>query len=83
MSNKTKALEKLGSTPAQYRGEETANTLEEGIDYGIVILPPVQGDSSTEIDSYPADYIAYSQDRLRDYKREHGELPRYSKDKEA
>ena len=82
MSNKTKALEKLGSTPAQYREEETASKLEEGIDYGVVILPPVIGESNEEIDSYPQGYIEYAQDRLREYKAEHGELPKYSRGKE-
>lgn len=38
------------------------------------------GETSEEIDSCPADYIEYAQDRLREYKREHEELPRYAKE---
>lgn len=45
---------------------------------GVVILPPVIGDTSAEIDSYPADYVEYCLQREREYKRTHGELPRYT-----
>lgn len=80
MTDKTRALEKLASTPAQYNEERDSTQPIEGIDYGIVVLPPVMGETNEEIDSYPADYIEYAQDRLREYKREHGELPRYAKE---
>ena len=79
MDRKTRALEKLADIPEHYREEATEPTAVEGIDYGVVILPPVLDETSPEIDSYPADYIEYAQDRLRAYKEEHGELPRYSK----
>lgn len=81
--HKVKALEKLADTPAPYREETTASgKSEEGIDYGVVILPPVIDESNPEIDSYPEDYIQYAQERLREYKAEHGELPKYKRDKE-
>lgn len=40
-----------------------------------VILPPVDGHANPEMESYPADYVEYAQERLRAYQREHGELP--------
>lgn len=45
---------------------------------GVIILPPVIGDTSEEIDSYPADYVEYCIQREREYKRTHGDLPRYT-----
>lgn len=45
---------------------------------GVVILPPVIGDTSAEADSYPADYVEYCLQREREYKRIHGDLPRYT-----
>ncbi len=80
MTDKTKALEKLAEAPARYQEEATTDSKAvEGIDYGIVVLPPVLDEHNKELDSYPADYIEYAQDRLRAYKEEHGELPKYSK----
>lgn len=61
----------------RYKEPEQAVEGEEGIDYGLIILPPKEGATSPELDSYPADYIEYAQERLRAYKREHGELPQY------
>lgn len=80
MKDKTRALEKLASTPAQFKEERESTQPIEGIDYGIVVLPPVMGESNEELDSYPEGYIEYAQDRLRAYKEENGELPRYSKE---
>lgn len=42
---------------------------------GIIILPPIAGDTNAELDSYPQDYIEYSMQRMEQYKKEHGELP--------
>lgn len=84
--NKTKALEKLANTPAHFT-EERDNTqqeeAEEGIDYGVLILPPVLDEHNEELDSYPDEYIEYVQDRLKDYKEEHGELPKYVRDRQT
>lgn len=44
---------------------------------GVIILPPIIGESNTEVDSYPADYIEYSLNRMKEYKKEHGELPEW------
>lgn len=49
---------------------------------GVVILPPIIGDSNTEVESYPADYVEYSLNRMKEYKKEHGELPEWEQDKE-
>lgn len=77
--SKTKALEKLAEVPAHFQEEATTEQAVEGIDYGIVVLPPVLDEHNEELESYPEDYIHYAQDRLRAYKEEHGELPKYSK----
>ncbi len=80
MTDKTKTLERLlTEKPELLQEEATADTALEGVDYGVVVLPPVLDESNPEVDSYPADYIEYAQDRLRAYKKEHGELPKYSK----
>lgn len=78
--NKTKALEKLANTPAHFTEERDNTQPTEGIEYGVLILPPVIGESNEELDSYPDDYIEYAQDRLRAYKEDHGELPHYAKE---
>lgn len=68
------------ATKRETQGEAPTGTqAEDGIDYGIVILPPVMDEHNPEMESYPADYIEYAQDRLRDYKREHGELPKWER----
>lgn len=51
---------------------------EEGIDYGVVILPPIMGTENEVIDNYPAEYIERSQEKLRAYKKENGSLPHYT-----
>jgi len=63
--------------PVKYEApEETAAAQpQEGIDYGLIILPPVDGSTNPEMEPYPADYVEYAQERLRAYQREHGELP--------
>lgn len=76
---KTKVLEMLADTPEPLREEATEATATEGIDYGVVIIPPILDEASPERDSYPADYVEYCKDRLRAYKEENGELPKYSK----
>lgn len=75
----TRALEMLADTPEPRREEATVDTALEGVDYGVVIIPPILGESNPEIDSYPADYLEYCKDRMRAYKEENGELPKYSK----
>lgn len=75
----TKALEMLADTPEPLREEATVDTTLEGVDYGVVIIPPILDEASPERDSYPADYVEYCKDRLRAYKEENGELPKYSK----
>lgn len=50
---------------------------QEGIEYGVVIIPPVYGQTNEEVDGYPSDYVMYVQERLRKYVTEHGELPVY------
>ena len=50
---------------------------EEGIDYGVIIIPPQEGQHNEEAESYPKDYIKYCQGRMREYKRREGELPRW------
>lgn len=77
--HKTKVLEMLADTPEPLREEATEATATEGIDYGVVIIPPILDEASPERDSYPADYVEYCKDRLRAYKEENGELPKYSK----
>lgn len=59
------------------KGQSKEAEAQEGIDYGVVVLPPVMGTENAEVDSYPADYIEYCQDRLRAYKEKTGELPKY------
>lgn len=69
--------------PLKYEApEKTAAAAEpqEGVDYGVVILPPVDGSTNSEIESYPADYVEYAQERLRAYQRERGELPAWELD---
>ena len=44
---------------------------------GVIILPPIMGDTSAEIDQYPADYVEYCLQREREYKRINGEYPKY------
>ena len=64
--------------PLKYEApEETATAAEpqEGVDYGVIILPPIEGSTNPEMESYPADYVEYAKERLRDCQREHGELP--------
>ena len=63
--------------PLKYEAPEetTAAEPQEGIDYGVIILPPVDGHANPEMESYPADYVEYAQERLRAYQREHGERP--------
>lgn len=63
--------------PAVASERDTAGT--EGIDYGLIILPPIDGEYSEEMSGYPADYIEYAQGRLRDYKEQHGTLPTWEK----
>ena len=52
---------------------------EDGIDYGLIILPPIEGEYSEEMSGYPQDYIEYAQGRLRFYKEQHGELPTWER----
>ena len=66
--------------PISYEEPKESTGAEEGIDYGIVILPPVDGETSGEVEIYPADYLEYCQDRLRSYKAENGELPKWERD---
>lgn len=66
------------ATKKEAQGETTTQA-ENGIDYGIVILPPIDGDTNPEMESYPADYVEYARDRLREHKREHGELPKWER----
>ena len=77
--HKTKVLEMLADTPEPLREEATEATATEGIDYGVVIIPPKLDDHNEELDSYPADYLEYCKDRMRAYKEANGELPKYSK----
>ncbi len=55
--------------------EITAAEPQEGVDYGVIILPPVDESTNPEMEYCPADYVEYAQERLRAYQREHGELP--------
>ncbi len=57
--------------------EETKPVDEDGITSGVIILPPIMTDTNPEMDSYPEDYVKYAQERMREYKREHGELPQW------
>ena len=50
---------------------------EEGIDRGVVIIPPQEGQHNKEMEAYPADYVRYCQGRMREHKRQTGELPRW------
>ena len=77
--HKTRVLEMLADTPEPLREEATEATALEGVDYGVVVIPPILDEASPERDSYPADYVEYCKDRLRAYKEENGELPKYSK----
>ena len=76
---KTKALEMLADAPEPLREEATVDTALEGVDYGVVIIPPRLNEHNEELDSYPEDYVEYCKDRMRAYKEKHGELPKYSK----
>lgn len=69
----------------RYKDVETGKEGEEGIDYGLIILPPIDGSDNPEMNGYPADYLEYAQQRLKKYKQEHGELPQwdYGKGKDA
>ena len=59
------------------REERTKNEEgEDGIDYGVIVLPGLRS-INPEMEDYPADYIKYAQERLRAYKLEHGELPKW------
>ena len=69
--------------PLKYEDpEETATAADpqEGVDYGVIILPPLDGSTNPEVESYPADYVEYAQERLRAYQREHGKLPAWELD---
>lgn len=46
-------------------------------EYGVVILPPILGETNEELSSYPEDYIEYSMQRMKAYKEVHGELPEW------
>lgn len=66
--------------PISYEEPKESQTAEEGIDYGVVILPPVMGESNSEVESYPEEYLDFCQDKLRSYKKENGELPQWERD---
>ena len=63
--------------PAATSERDTAGT--DGIDYGLIILPPIDGEYSEEMSGYPQDYIEYAQGRLREYKEKHGKLPKWER----
>lgn len=62
--------------PAETKPED-----EEGITSGVIILPPIETDTCPEMEHYPEDYVAFAQERMREYKREHGELPQWERGK--
>lgn len=85
MKKEIKAAEELLTAkayrPIKYKEpDENAHADEEGITSGILILPPLNTQTNPEMDSYPDDYIEYAQGRLRDYKAEHGEFPKWKTD---
>lgn len=89
MGNDTKPLnwlktdtERLEHAVKAEKGQAGAEREQEGIDYGVVILPPVIDTHNPEVESYSADYVKYAQDRLREYYKENGEIPRWERDAE-
>lgn len=71
----TAAIYKAVYLNEQNEQEETKEG-EEGIDYGVIVIPGLRS-IDPEMEDYPADYIKYAQERLRAYKREQGELPKW------
>lgn len=63
--------------PERYEAPERASEGEDGIDYGLIILPPLDGSKCPELENYPEDYVEYAQERLRKYKKEQGALPQW------
>lgn len=72
----------IKASPAQQVPIISEGKAEEGIDYGIIVLPPVADEQNPEVEAYPEDYIKYCQGRMRTYKGTNGELPQWEK-KEA
>lgn len=75
----TEALESLREKPLEYREQEEKTESIDGITAGVVIIPPRHNEECAECDQYPADYIEYCQDRMKDYYSKTGEVPRYRK----
>lgn len=68
-----------GRTAPQVPPEAEARDPEEGIDYGVIVLPPVMDEHNPEMEGYPEEYLEACKDRLRDYKEANGELPKWER----
>lgn len=89
MGNDTKPLNWLKADTSRLehavkaeKGQAGEEQEQEGVDYGVIILPPVTDTRNPEMESYPADYVEYAQDRLKAYLKENGNLPRWERDAE-
>lgn len=50
---------------------------EDGVEYGIIIIPPQEGQHNEEAEAYPEDYIKYCQGRIREHNRRTGKPPQW------
>lgn len=51
-------------------------------EYGVIILPPIMGETNEEVSGYPEDYVEYSLNRMKMYKEAHGALPEWKREGE-
>lgn len=52
---------------------------EEGVTYGVIVLPPIKDECNPEVENYPDEYLDFCQGKLKEYKAVHGEPPKWER----
>ena len=66
-------------TPPEADLKEETGTPEGGIDYGVLVLPPLQGQEPM----WPEDYVKYCRQHMKEYSRELGKPPEWKWEQEG